>query len=154
MRHLRGGAGSYRLAMLLLLWSATQAEAASPRTDYMLACQGCHLDDGRGFPARGVPALTDFVGNFVQVPGGREFLVQVPGSAQSSLSDQRLADLLNWMLRTFSADQLPAGFVPYSAVEVGHLRADPLVDVAGVRAGLVRRIEGLAEPRSRMGAKP
>jgi cytochrome c553 len=113
------------------------------RADYMLACQGCHLDDGRGFPARGVPKLTGYLGNFLKVPGGREFLVQVPGAAQSDLSDARLAALLNWMVRNFSPQQVPDDFVAYGAAEVGRLRAHPLVAVAATRADLVRRIEQL-----------
>jgi len=110
----------------------------------MLGCQGCHLEDGRGFPQRGVPALNGFVGNFLQVPGGREYLVQVPGAAQSELSDERLAEVLNWMLRTFSPAQLPADFRPYTASEVGRLRKSPLVEVAPVRGELLRRLETVA----------
>ncbi len=128
------------------------AEVVEPvRADYMLACQGCHLDDGRGFPARGVPKLTAYFGNFLKVPGGREFLVQVPGSAQSDLSNERLAALLNWMLRTFSPNQLPANFVDYGAAEVGRLRTHPLVTVAATRVELVRRIDKIGAGQDRRG---
>jgi hypothetical protein len=131
-------------ALLTGLSTASHADTVEPvRADYMLACQGCHLDDGRGFPARGVPKLSGYVGNFLKVPGGREFLVQVPGSAQSDLSDARLAALLNWILRSFSAKQLPSDFVEYSAAEVGRLRSRPLVAVSSTRAGLVRQIDRL-----------
>jgi hypothetical protein len=132
---------------LALLSSAPAFGLAAPveqvRADYMLACQGCHLDDGRGFPARGVPKLSGYLGNFLKVPGGRAFLVQVPGSAQSDLSDARLAALLNWMVRSFSPQQVPADFVEYEAAEVGRLRTHPLAAVAATRAELVRRIEQL-----------
>ncbi len=114
------------------------------QTDYMLSCQGCHLGDGQGFPDHGVPMLTGYVGNFLKVAGGREFLVQVPGSAQSNLSDARLAALLNWMLRSFSPNEVPADFAPYTAAEVGRLRARPLVAVRATRADLVRRIGEVA----------
>ncbi len=117
------------------------AYASSARIDYMLGCQGCHLADGRGYPARGVPALTGFVGKFATVPGGREFLVQVPGVAQSTLPDDRLAAVLNWTLLTFSRDELPHDFVPFGAEEVGLLRRAPLASVADTRADLLHRIE-------------
>jgi hypothetical protein len=133
------------ITLLLMMSSAGATEPV--RADYMLACQGCHLDDGRGFPARGVPKLTGYLGNFLKVPGGREFLVQVPGSAQSDLPDARLAALLNWMLRTFSPQQLPADFVDYSAAEIGRLRTHPLVKVAATRAELVRRIDKIVAKR-------
>ena len=129
--------------VLALLLCACAASPATEKvvTDYMLNCMGCHLDDGRGYTLRGVPVLTGYMGNFLTVPGGRAFLVQVPGSAQSDLSDAELATLLNWMLHAFSPGQLPADFVAYSASEVGQLRHHPLVDVAGTRAALVRLIE-------------
>ena len=130
-----------RPVLLGLLCLANAAGATEKVvTDYMLNCMGCHLDDGRGYVLRGVPTLTGYMGNFLTVPGGREFLVQVPGSAQSDLSDAELATLLNWMLHSFSAQQIPADFVPYGAAEVAHLRHRPLVDVAGTRASLVRLI--------------
>ena len=115
--------------------------ALRARVDYMLNCQGCHLPDGDG--AGDVPRMKDFVGNFLKVPGGREFLVQVPGSANAALDDARLAELLNWMLAEISADQLPADFRPYTAEEVSEYRASPLQDVLAVRVQLIRKIAGL-----------
>jgi len=126
-------------------YGEAHSATSSMQAAYMLGCQGCHLDDGRGFPQRGVPALNGFVGNFLKVPGGREYLVRVPGVAQSELSDERLADVLNWMLRTFSSAQLPADFTPYTALEVGRLRKSPLVEVAPVRVELLRRLETVAD---------
>jgi len=137
------------LAVVTVLLGGWHGEAraatASVQAAYMLGCQGCHLEDGRGFPQRGVPALNGFVGNLLKVPGGREYLVRVPGAAQSELSDERLADVLNWMLRTFSPAQLPADFMPYTAPEVGRLRKSPLVEVAPVRVELLRRLETVAD---------
>lgn len=108
------------------------------RIDYMLNCQGCHLPNGEG--AGDVPRMQDFVGNFLKVPGGREFLVQVPGSANAPLDDARLAELLNWMLDEISRDQLPADFRPYTADEVAEFRTWPLRDVLQVRAQLIQKI--------------
>ena len=127
--------------LLLLLLAASSGWATEPaEADYMLNCQGCHLPDGSGFPARQVPDLRNQMGRFLSVPGGREFLVQVPGSAQSALNDADLAHLLNWMLLRFSAAQLPANFQPYTAAEVGALRKQPLARVSEVRSELLERI--------------
>ena len=127
--------------LLLLLLAASSGWATEPaEADYMLNCQGCHLPNGSGFPARQVPDLRNQMGRFLSVPGGREFLVQVPGSAQTALNDADLARLLNWMLLRFSAAQLPADFQPYTAAEIGALRKQPLAQVSEVRSELLERI--------------
>lgn len=134
------------LAASLLVAVTANAENSTARNNYMLHCQGCHTPDGQGAPGK-VPSLKDFMGNFLQVEGGREFLIQVPGAAQSALSDNELAGVTNWMLLNFSTGQLPADFLPYSAREVNGLRENVLIDVAGVRANLLDRMleAGLTE---------
>ncbi len=108
---------------------------SNPYTLYALNCMGCHQQHGEGHGT--IPQLQGFVGNFLQVPGGREFLVQVPGVAQAPLSDAELAAVLNWMLIEFSRDELPDGFQPYSADEVADYRKGRLIDVTPVRAQLI-----------------
>jgi mono/diheme cytochrome c family protein len=110
--------------------------AASPAVDYALNCQGCHRDDGSGTPGS-VPALAGSVGRFTAIAGGREFLVRVPGVAQSPLDDAALAEVLNWMLARFGAPDVARDFAPYTAAEVGNLRRQPLTNVDRVRAALL-----------------
>ena len=135
------GDGARRVAALALvaLVAAAPAAAESPRVLYMLHCQGCHLSDGAGKPGE-VPSLVGTLGRFLAVPGGRAFLVQVPGSAHSPLSDAELASVLNWMVAAFGSPADSSGFVPYDAAEVAQHRATPLVDVAPARAALVRQM--------------
>ena len=135
-----------RVALALLLISPPLAATEPAEADYMLNCQGCHLPDGSGFPARQVPDLRNQMARFLAVPGGREFLVQVPGAAQTALNDADLARLLNWMLLRFSAAQLPADFRPYSAAEVAPLRRQPLAQVNQVRSALLERLALQAPP--------
>ena len=127
------------VASVLLLTVSAVNGASSPRINYILHCQGCHLPDGSGTPDK-VPALKHSVGRFLQVPGGREYLIQVPGTAQSALSDSEVAAVLNWILKNFSEDELPPQFVPYSEEEVDKHRQNPLVDVSSVRAQLMESI--------------
>ncbi len=133
---------SRTLLLIALLMASSQTAATDPvQFDYMMNCQGCHLPNGAGYPARNVPAMAGNLGNFLHVDGGREFLVQVPGSAQSDLSDAQLAAVLNWMLTSFSAEQLPSDWQPYGATEVHQLRKSPLIEVAPVRKHLIHLIE-------------
>jgi len=135
----RRGAGRSGAILAALALLAGSAWAGAPQVDYALHCMGCHLDDGRETPGR-IPALAGSMGRFLALPEGRAFLVRVPGSAQAPLDDAALAALLNWMLREFSADEIPPDFVPFDAAEVAAARRPPLVDVSAERQRLLARI--------------
>ncbi len=125
---------------LVLYCMAAQAQGkTAARINYIMHCQGCHLADGSATPGK-VPALKQDVGRFLQVEGGREFLIQVPGTSQSALTDAEVADVLNWILKNFSGDELPYDFTPYTTLEITQFR-QPLTNVGDVRAGLVAQFE-------------
>ena len=126
------------VSLTLAMGGASGASAETPRILYMLQCQGCHLADGTG-ALGSVPSL-EGLERFLAVSGGREYLVRVPGSAQSPLSDRELAAVLNWMIREFGPAEIAATFVPFSAGEVAGVRHPPLTDVESVRRDLLRRI--------------
>ncbi len=125
-------------ALLVYCWTVQAGGMSSAHLNYILHCQGCHLSDGAGTPGK-IPALRQEVGRFLQVEGGREFLIQVPGTAQSALSDNEVAGVLNWILDNFSPAELPADFVPYTTEEITRHR-QPLANVATVRKGLVAQL--------------
>ena len=113
------------------------ARADMPMTTvYTLNCSGCHGAQGRGVPEVGIPNLND-AGLFVRTQLGREYLIQVPGLAQSRLDDATAARLLNWILQRFSADRLPADFVPYSAEEITRFRPYKASDAKGRRDAII-----------------
>ncbi|CAB3721489.1 hypothetical protein LMG1866_03850 [Achromobacter ruhlandii] len=118
------------------LWQAARA-------DYVLQCAGCHRVDGRGSTPHGIPDFRNSVGAFTHLPAGREYLVRVPGAAYSQLSNAELANVLNWLLRTFSPAQLPTGFQPYTESEVAAARPHRYDDVVPVRHGLARELAAL-----------
>ena len=95
----------------------TRADARN-RTNYLLHCSGCHQPNGDGRPDSGIPRMSGQVGHFLRLPEGRAFLVQVPGTSQSSLGDADTAAMLNWMLYAISRNEVPADFVPYTTDEV------------------------------------
>jgi hypothetical protein len=60
--------------------------------------------------------------------------------AQSALNDGELAELMNWLLVTFSAEQLPDRYVPFTDDEVASLRQDPVIDPATSRELILNRL--------------
>lgn len=110
------------------------------REDFARHCQGCHGHEGVSVAE--VPRLRDRVGWFAHTREGRAYVVQVPNVLQAHLPDDRLAAMLNWVMTSFSAAQLPADFQPFDADEVRGLRTQRLDSVVRRRAevvdGLVR----------------
>jgi|TARA_R110002012_G_scaffold166748_1_gene330175 hypothetical protein len=109
--------------------------------NYQMMCQGCHVGDGRG--GKDVPNLKGKVGVFLLTPEGREYLIKVPGSANSALDSKQLAELMNWMLPTMGKDSMPDNFIPYTELEVDTLRKEPLMEVVEHRANLLKQISVL-----------
>jgi hypothetical protein len=82
------------------------------------------------------------------IPEGREFVLRVPGVAQSPLTDADIAAVLNWMARNLSDAPLPAGFRNYNPGEVRALRGRPLAQVSEARQKLLERVHRpRAQPR-------
>jgi hypothetical protein len=111
------------------------ARAEPPGELYMLNCWGCHRPNGEGIPGT-APPLKGAV-DFLRVPGGREYLISVPGVALSPLSNQQAAEVMNWILKSFSKDRVPADFKPYTAGEIAKARTTHLLDIKKARAELV-----------------
>ena len=129
-----------RLLLLTALLPLAALAGDRPRINYLLHCSGCHQQDGSGSADNGIPNMKDRVGHFLRLAEGRAFLVQVPGTAQSSLGDGETAELLNWMVVALSPTAVPANLLPYTRDEVARLRASPLNDVPAVRASVVGRL--------------
>ena len=142
-----------------IIWAAAQALLAQPAQDpgaagvenaqrawqnWTLNCQGCHRLDGSGSDAT-APGIAGTVAKFLLVPGGREYLIRVPGVATSPLSDADLAEVMNWMLWRFDKEHLPASFQPYTAAEIAPLRARPLrLEASQMRSALLSQAEAAA----------
>ena len=132
-----------RFPGLLLLAAATLLPHAAfggepGKQNYMLRCAGCHLTDGSGNEASGIPNLRGSIGKFLHTPEGRAFLVQVPGTANSPLSDREVTEVLAWMLDNFSRTEMPPGAAPYTAGEVHRLRGTAPADIPKARERVVQ----------------
>jgi len=117
----------------------------SPSVNYQLQCLGCHLTNGEGAPRHDIPMMKGFVGNFLKVEGGREFLIRVPGASLSALSNQQLAELINWMLKDdgIAGGSAPKDFKPYTEQEVETYRGVMIKDLPGHRKMLIEQMINL-----------
>ena len=123
---------------------------ASPQQDYVLYCMGCHGAQAEGVPGK-VPPLAHALGRYMRTPAGRNYILRVPGAANSALSDAELAGVLNWLAQTFDGDELARSKAPpFSTAEVTGLRHSPLPSVSATRRAVVSDLAttGLAPPVS------
>jgi len=126
------------LGAAVLSWTAANAAwSYQPTVNFQLNCMGCHLADGSGEAGR-VPSLRRSLVLFSATPEGRQYVIRVPGVAQSPLSDAETAALLNWMARNLSDVALPPGFADYTEAEVKEMRSHPLAQVSVMRARLLK----------------
>jgi mono/diheme cytochrome c family protein len=128
------------LISIAVLAVAAAAHATPPDQLYTLNCWGCHQPQAQGIPGS-VPRLANSMGYFLHIPEGRAYLAEVPGVATAPLSDEQIAQVLNWMLLTFSRPQLPEHFLPYTATEIHKYRMHKLVDVTEVRRRLAAELK-------------
>jgi mono/diheme cytochrome c family protein len=145
------------LALLIVALSIASAALAggSPAELYTLNCWGCHKPRAEGIPGT-VPRLADSMANFLRVPGGREYLVEVPGVAASALSNAEIAEVLNWLLVTFNKAEMPPGFKPYTAAEIARYRPHQLIRITETRDDLVKRLKakGIIVPDDQVAGEP
>ena len=140
----------YGLLLCAALATHLLLSPKNARTAYWLHCAGCHLLDGSSAPPE-VPTLIDEPGRIVALPGGRDYLMRIPGVAQAGLDDAKLAEVLNFMLEEFSSATLPPGLqTPFSRSRGG----------PGAAAGAARPAENagqdtrrLIEPRALPGSR-
>jgi hypothetical protein len=137
------------IAMGLGVASAGLAQA-SPQQDYVLYCMGCHGAQAEGVPGK-VPPLAHVLGRYMRSPAGRNYILRVPGAANSVLSDAQLGAVLNWLAQTFDGDELARSRAAlFTTTEVTEARHSPLPSVLSTRSAVVRELAatGLAPPAS------
>ena len=126
------------LTALTLASILPPAAHASPQQDYMLYCMGCHGGQAQGVAGK-VPPLAGALARFMRTSEGRNYVLRVPGAANSALSDAQLAAVLNWLAESYRLppEALPA---PFTLEEVSAVRRTPLADVQGTRREVVRAL--------------
>src|ERR1700686_5483404 len=114
------------------------AASASPGQDYMLYCMGCHGAEAQGVAGK-IPPLAGALARFMRTSEGRNYVLRVPGAANSALSDARLAAVLNWLAERYGAPDEPRP-APFTEEEVTLARRVPLANVQAARREVVRSL--------------
>src|ERR1700679_3908767 len=115
-------AARLRLALMAACLSVGAA-SANPAQDYMLYCMGCHGAQAEGVPGK-VPPLAHTLGLYMKTPAGRDYVLRVPGAANSVLSDSELAAVLNWLAVSYSSSEDSPDtpfFTPAEGAKVRHV---------------------------------
>ncbi len=131
-------AKGFPAATAMLAASLSLSAQASPAQDYMLYCMGCHGADAHGVPGK-VPALAGSVALFMRTPRGRDYVMRVPGAANSALPDAQLAAVLNWLAERDDAAAESAAS-PFTAAEIALVRHTPLSNVLATRHEVVSEL--------------
>jgi hypothetical protein len=105
-------------------------------TNYRLYCMGCHVDDGSGLEGK-VPSMRGTLVPLSMRPEGRRFLVQVPGVAQSPLTNAEVAALLNWMIVNLADKPADREVAAFTESEVARYRGERMLNVRATRAKLL-----------------
>lgn len=126
--------------MLMLLLGTRAVATASGSDIFNFRCAVCHQANGKGVPGM-YPPLADSIGSYVAIPEGRTYLVHVLSFGMSgaiaahgqtyygvmqpwpTLTDEEVAQVLNYVLMTFNPKLLPKDFTSLTADEVKTYRA-------------------------------
>jgi cytochrome c553 len=109
-----------------------------PAQDYILYCMGCHGPEAQGVPGK-IPPLAGMLGRFMRTPEGRNYVLRVPGAANSALNDGQITAVLNWLSAQYapSGEPLPA---PFTVAEVSAVRHRPLANVLATRSEVISKL--------------
>ncbi|CAI9084745.1 cytochrome c [Methylacidiphilum fumariolicum] len=127
------------LSALALFLISSEMLLAMPQEQalYFLHCAGCHGLKGEGI-AGVAPQIAQTIDFFLLSPEGRKYVIQVPGVAFSSIPDEALAELLNWLILNFG--QTKRKFQKYTTQEVAVARKEPLLDIDEARKRILQTL--------------
>jgi cytochrome c553 len=127
----------------------SQPARANPAQDYVLNCMGCHGNEAQGIPGK-VPPLANALSRFMRTVQGRNYVLRVPGAANSALSDEQLAAVLNWVALRYDSSAPATQPAPFTSTEVAAVRNQPLLSVLASRRAVVHNLATTgASPPSR-----
>lgn len=136
-------AKSMLMAVLLALAAPL---CASPQTDFLLHCSGCHGQTGAGSPPGGIPDFRGYVSSFMLSPEGRQYVLQVPGVTSAGLSDQGIADVLNYVMERWGLPQHLKQAPLFTKEEVARRAENSIADVVPLRRQVSAQLRSIGAP--------
>jgi hypothetical protein len=121
------------LTLALVGTGPCSAGGESPPLAYRLHCSGCHLEDGLGSTVGQIPPIPGLAGHFLKHEKGRLYLAHVPGVVNSGLPPGELASLLNYVLETWGANDLPPKWDKFTGAEIAELSKVTVHDISLLR---------------------
>lgn len=116
------------------------ADPELARSDYVEHCAGCHGVQGLSAPAQ-LPELRGRVGYFMCTPQSRAYLIHLPNIAHSRIAEnERLSDMLNFMVFMLGGNSVPPGTRPFTPEEVTRERPNVLAS-ASLKQERARHVE-------------
>ncbi|MDG1708446.1 MAG: hypothetical protein P8H03_06770 [Emcibacteraceae bacterium] len=115
----------FAILLSIFVQNSYAQDLSREQYNWMLNCQGCHGAEGK-VAAIDTPVINDSVGRFLNVEGGREYLVSVPGVVNAPISDKDKADLMTWIINSFDPDHKPNDFKPFTEEEMTWGKNNPL----------------------------
>lgn len=122
-----------------LIYAAGQPQE-EPKVAYWLHCAGCHGLEGHGTPPE-IPSLIDEPGRIESLPGGRDYLMRIPGVSQAGLDDGELAAVMNYVMAEFNSATTAPGFRSFSAQEMARHRQQTLLDPLRRRSEILAGVQ-------------
>jgi len=132
------------LALLLTAacnFSCAEASRRSGASFFIQHCSGCHgLGGDGGSVTSGIPRFQDSVGAFADDDEGRTYVLHVPGVANTSLDDEEIAAVLNYVMTRWGGKSLPDNYRAFTREEVARRRQYAISDVVALRRKVVARL--------------
>tara|TARA_R110002167_G_scaffold334463_2_gene541587 strand:+ start:2448 stop:2903 length:456 start_codon:yes stop_codon:yes gene_type:complete len=124
------------LTLFVLAPKSWANSLTAAKSNYILQCQGCHKSDGSGTPPE-TPNFSEYGAELVHSSIGRSYWISVPGAANSPLTDNELADVLNYICAEILMEQDSPKF---SAQEVSLHRGKKMKNVYESREKTINQI--------------
>lgn len=119
---------------------------SSAKSLYALKCSGCHRMDGMGAPEAGIPPFPGFIAPLARNQDGRVYIAHVPGIMGSRLSNDQLADVLNYVIDEWSEDTSSTPPARFTAEELTELREVRLTNIVEFRRNVVAQLSAAGDP--------
>ena len=132
--------------LIATLMSLAEPLRASPQTDFLLHCSGCHGQAGAGTPDGGIPDFRGYVSSFMLSPEGQEYNLHVPGVTSAGLSDKEIAEVMNYVMQRWGLPSHLKQAPLFTKEEVANRAQKTISDVVPLRRQVAAQLRSIGAP--------